>query len=253
MKKKITIQFHLSTWLSHEISKVLPLKQTDPEVFNGDSYKEKCVEENEERRILKEFIEDLRLKYKENKELIRAAENDYSKRTPHPFPDPIPYPVTVTFHAHKRLLSAIERDNQLYVQLLNNNNIPCYYELIERVTDDHNRRRSIAFPLSTEEDRSYCRILQCAIQLGSAKEFQSCMESLEGEYEKLEKIDSKKDASEKQDQIWHDFHKMLRQTDALGNGHVDSLIWNLLYLTNLPHRIFKALIEYVKEGVEVID
>ena len=45
--------------------------------------------------------------------------------------------------------------------------------------------------------------------------------------------------------------KMLRQVDALGSGHVDMIVWNLLQVTNLPHRIFKTLIDHALQKEEI--
>jgi hypothetical protein len=49
------------------------------------------------------------------------------------------------------------------------------------------------------------------------------------------------------------FHKSMRQVDFYnisdfeGNGHLDMLFWNFIYISNIPEIIFKALLEYISD------
>lgn len=51
---------------------------------------------------------------------------------------------------------------------------------------------------------------------------------------------------------FHDYHKSMRQTDffEIGEGHLDMIFWNFIHISDIPERIFKTFVEYIKEENE---
>jgi hypothetical protein len=247
MKKDIKIQFTLEQWISQYATKCMNalLKDVDPSTLRTDTFKVKAEEENEDREIVREFLEGLRKKKSDNRELINSTGFNN-----HPFPELIELPQTK--HFHKRFMNEMEElaHETLYCQLLLNNKIPCYYKLFWSLTDDHRRRNSVCMSLNVHKNEElYLSIFQHALKLCPPSQVQTTYEYLFEQYEALEKIDSKEEAKTKEQEIRFDFHKSLRQADMLGNGHVDSIIHNLLNLSDVPHRAAKAVFQHIKEGI----
>ena len=242
MKKNIKIKFNLSDWL--ETISILPTKEIDPKFFHNEKYQKKQEIENEERKQLKEFISELKVKKEENKEIIKEA---YVNNKQFPFPELIEMP---NFKLLEPLIIRIfERveNKDMYCLLLKNNNVPCYYELIDRMSSDYKSKGAFIPLVIQKNEDSYFNIFRHAIAICPPSEIQSAFEYLAEEYEKILKIDSKSEAKEKESQFRYDFHKSLRQVDPLGNPHGEMIIWSLLQVTDVPHRAVKYVIEYVKE------
>jgi hypothetical protein len=124
--------------------------------------------------------------------------------------------------------------------------MPNYQKLVWNISNDYWKKENVYLSDGGKPDNeSYLNIFKSTIALCNPVEVQTLFEYLSEQYLEIQKIDSKKETKEKYDEFCYDFHKSLRQTDALGNGHAESIIWNLLQVTDIPHRAIKAVIEHV--------
>ncbi len=250
-KNNIKILFTLKQWLSSEVMGCLPTKDTDPERFTGKSFREECRAENKEKAELRKFIDGLKEKHKQNKKEIDEA---YIKSKPDPFPELIEMPeiYSTTTDGKKvgilmrRIWGYVEQieNKDVYKTLLENNKLPCYTELMDRILSD--RPEKIRFDYEFKED-PYINIFRHAILICPPSNVQSTVEYLKEQYEKINEIDSKKECKEKEEQLRYEFHKSLRQGDGLGNPHAEMIIWELLQFTDIPHRILKAVIKHTSK------
>ena len=247
---EMKIKFDLIDWCSPEVLECIPLRDRDPNDFKGESFKKKIIQENEDRKILRSFLEGLKLKYKQNWEVI----NNYKVRVNHlvenPFPELIEIPETKSLYV--TIGNNIKNKKDIYYQILENNNVPNYQELILSISSDYRRKGSVPLlcNIHSNED-SYLAIFKSAIAVCNPHEIQQLFEYLSDEYMAIQKIDSKKESEEKYNEFCYSFHKSLRQTDAFNNGHAESIVWNLLQFTDIPHRAIKAVIEHVSSKEEI--
>jgi len=247
MKKDIKIQFTMQEWLNHSLYFLIKrlTNLVDVSTFETGPMKIKVNEENEERKRVREFLDNLKKKEEENKDLIREAGWNN-----HPFPEMLELPETK--HLYRRIRSELNKyeNKDHYCQLLQNNKIPCYYKLVWQLSDNISRRNSVYIPLNfSKGEDSYLNIFQHAIMLCPPHEVQSTFEHLLEEYNSLELIDSKEETKNKEEEIQHDFHKSLRQTDALGNGHAESIVHSLMTLSDVPHKAIKAIFSHLKDEI----
>jgi hypothetical protein len=242
MKKSLEIKFNLGQWLSHELLSILPTKEIESKSFGDEKYDKRIIAENEERIVLKKFISELKAKKEENKEVIKKA---YIKSEDFPFPELILLPKFKIIES--KIMNNLEKieNKDLYCSLLAHNKIPCYYNLVDRMSSDY-RGRGVFMSADLSDER-YLHIFRHAIAICSPHSVQSQFEYLAEEYKSLDKIDSKEKAKAKESEIKYDFHKSLRQVDPLENPHAEMIIWNMLQLTDVPHRAIKAVIDHVKE------
>lgn len=251
----IKLLFTLEQWLSAEVLRCLPYKDLDPETFRSSEMKAKCIAENKEKAKLRKFLGELKSKKEKNKKIIDEA---YIKSQPTPFPELIPIPKIYSKSTNNgnveilipRILGCMEKmeNKDIYKTLLKNNGIPCYAKLIDRILAE--RPEKIRFNYSIDED-PYINIFRHAILMCPPADVQSEVEYLKNEYEKINKIDSKKESKEKEAELQYSFHKGLRQGDPLGNPHAEMIIWELLQLTDIPHRILKAVIKHTSKEKEL--
>lgn len=245
MKRKLELKFNLEDWLS--ILSSLNLKETDPE--SGDfspGYKKEIIARNEEKKIFQAFYDSLKQKRTENKDIIREARIN-SK--PNPFPELIDVPETKNNLVARNIWSLIEaqENNELYGRLLEANNVPNYQKLVWGISDQRRRDNVVMQYDFRKNEDSYICIFQSAIMMCRPCDVQNAFEYFAEEYSKLESIDSKKESEEKKNEILSSFHKSLRQTDVFSSGHIDSIIYNLWHVTDIPIRIFITVTEHVKE------
>lgn len=228
------IKFTLEEWVSWEMVRILPpMKEFEISDEFSESEKKDFELRNKERISFKCFIDDLKVKKKEGKEistdLIEAPKTKFYER---------------------QLLNKIKElaNENIYNTLLKNNNIPSYKELVNNLTDDHRRRNGVIISLNLSKNEDlYLDIFRHAIMICQPSEIQSTFEYLIDEYEEAEKLDSKEATKEKIQEIQFNFHKSLRQVDPLGNPHAEMIIHSLMNLTSLPHRAIRAVIAHVKE------
>lgn len=245
---RIKLKFNLEQWLSNEMLRNVFIKDTDPnqEGFTP-SYKKEIIARNEENKVFNEFFTELKKKKTDNKEIISKA---YISSQPFPFPKLIEAPKTKNGLVERAIFNRLQKieNKDIYCTLLENHKIPVYQRLVKNLTSNHRERDGVimSYDVHKGED-SYLNIFRHAILMCPPAEIQSTFEYLSGQYEELNKIDSKEDTKKKQDEIRYDFHKSLRQVDPLGNPNAEMIIWNLLQVTNIPHRAIKAVIEHVKE------
>lgn len=245
MKKDLKIQFTMEQWISSDAQKCVNifLKDIDTSTFEADAFKTKTEEENEDRKVVREFITALKNKKTENRDLINS-----SGWNNHPFPELVEMPKTK--HLHKRIMNEMEKflHKTMYCQLLFNNNIPCYYKLVWSIKDDYRSQKSVCMSLNIHKgEDTYLEIFQHAIMLCTPSVVQSTFEYLSEQYDAIDKMDSKEEAKKKEDEVRHDFHKSLRQADPFGNGHAESIIHNLLNLSDIPHKAIRAVFKHIKE------
>ena len=247
---EMKIKFDLLDWCSPEVLECIPFKDVDPDIFKGENFKKKAIEENEDRKIVRSFFEGLKLKYKQNLESINNYRYRINGLTENPFPELIELPETK--HLNSRIFQKIKNSKDVYYKLLENNNIPNYHGLVSCISSDYRRKGSVPLlcNIHSNED-SYLAIFKSAIAVCNPHEIQTLFEYLSEEYNAIQKIDSKKEAEEKYNEFCYDFHKSLRQTDAFNNGHAESIVWNLLQFTDIPHRAIKAVIEHVSSKEEI--
>ena len=226
----------MEDWI--KILSSINLKETDPEQNKlggfSPSYKKEVIARNEECKIFTEFLSELKKK--------RADKSQSSTEV-------IGLPETkngLIVRTISSILKSIENKDYYYA-LLKNNNQPNYQELVWRMSDKRNRDNVVLdYDIFKNED-SFLHIFQSAIALCPPAEVQSAFEYFAEEYSELEKIDSKKEARDKEDEILSSFHKAMRQTDMFGNGHACSIIYSLWHLTDIPIRALIAVTEHVKE------
>lgn len=240
------IRFNLQDWLSHEVLDNLPLRETDPSKFTGESFQKEIIAENKEKQILSKFILKLKKKRDDNKDLIRQA---HIGNNPFPFPELIEIPKVKLLE--RRIMTRLEKyeNREIYCKLLENNNIPVYYSLVKKLSSDYRNDRRIFFSYSVHNGEDYhFDIFQHAIAMCPPSEVQATFDYLADEYAKLDKIDSKAKAESKLEQIRYDFHKSLRNADPLGNPHAEMIIWNILNLSDVGHRAIKTVIDHAKKA-----
>jgi len=244
--KNLKLKFNMEDWI--KILSSINLKETDPETKEvggfSPSYKKEVIARNEEKKIFTEFLLELKKKKADNKQLISDS---YGKE--HPFPELLSLPKTKNCLIESTIRNVLKNieNKDYYYALLKNNNQPNYQELVWRMSDKRNRDNVVLdYDIFKNED-SFLHIFQSAIALCPPAEVQSAFEYFAEEYSELEKIDSKKEARDKEDEILSSFHKAMRQTDMFGNGHACSIIYSLWHLTDIPIRALIAVTEHVKE------
>lgn len=251
-QKELVLKFNLDDWLDrskigNRMLNIIPHMDTDVEQMlkrdHSEGFKKKFLLENKERAIARDFIKSINDKYKENRELILA--HQWSQDKPVALPELIEFPKTKILY--DTILINIKKvgNEDIYYKLLENNNIFNYHEKLKTIRSESRRDNNVTmyYDVHNGED-NYMGIFLSAIAMCPPAEVQSEMEYLATEYKKILKIDSKKKVEEKEEEFRYNFHKSLRQTDPLGNPHAESILWNLLQFTDIPHRAIKAVLDY---------
>lgn len=242
--KDLALKFNMEDWI--EILPNLNLKQVTISEDLSKESKKHFNEVNKDRQDILEFYQKLKANKEANKELIREA---YVNSKPFPFPALINLPKTKTSRIPKAIIQFINKveNKELYYALLKNNKRPAYQELVWRMSPER-RRDSVFFETNYEKHEfEFFRIFQSAIAMGNPHEVQNAFEYFIEEYSKLDKIDSKKELEEKTNEMLSSFHKAMRQTDMFGNGHSDSIVYNLWCVTDIPIRVFTTVANHIKK------
>lgn len=242
MTKKMKLKFNMEDWI--KILSKINFTETDPNQEFSPAYKKEVIARNEEKKILSQFLSDLKEKKTVNKKII---DNSYGGN--HPFPEAIEIPETKNGLMARIITNIIEKieSKDFYYNLLKNNNQPNYQELVWRMSSERRRDNVVLrTDFSTNED-SLLVIFQQAIALCPPKDVQDAFEHFASEYEKINGIDSKSETEEKRNEMLSTFHKAMRQTDMFGNGHACSIIYNLWHVTDIPIRAMIAVTEHVNE------
>jgi hypothetical protein len=250
--KNMKLLFTLEQWLDYYMLACLPTKpyveKVDPnerklsavELKHKKEFQAKTAAENKDKEIMAQFIQKL----KGIKELHKDINNrDHQNDPKHPLTKLYEMPKIV--HMEYRVFSIMEKieNAEKYKTLLKNNNIPCYSQLIKRLGHD---RSEIRFSVDEDDNGYYLfNIFKSAIGMCPPSAVQSTGEWLRDEYKKISKIDSKQKSQEKEEELQHDFHKSLRNADPLGHGPAESIIHDVMNMTDMPHRIFKAVINHI--------
>jgi hypothetical protein len=244
--KKLELKFNLKEWIG--ILSKLNLTDSDPEDKRYGGYleheKPRVIARNEENKIFRDFLAELRQKYSDNKELINSS---YGKEFP--FPELISLPETKNNFIRPHIWRIVEsyENKELYYTLLKNNNQPNYQRLVWKMSDDH-RRDGVCISINhAKGEDSLLHIFKSAIALCPPASVQSEFEYFAEQWAQLDGIDSKSEAEEKKSEILQEFHKAMRQTDMFGNGHACSIIYELWCVSSIVYRAFIAVTEHIKE------
>lgn len=244
--KNLKLKFNMEDWI--DILSSIHLKQTDPEQEGfSEGYKKEIIAKNLEKKIFSEFLENLEKKKAENKELIRNASKIFKA---HPFPELIDIPKTKNKFIEGIILHSFFKkieNKEYYYKFLEVNKKPNFAKLIYGISSESRRNNVVFHYNSHKNEDSYLNIFQSAIALCPPYDVQNAFEYFIDEYKQLEEIDSKKETNEKRNQILREFHKSLRQANMFGNGHVESIIYNLWQATDVPARIMIAVADYINE------
>jgi hypothetical protein len=246
MKRDLTLKFHFKHWL--DILSVINLTDGDPEDKRLGGYseggKKRVIARNEENKIFRDFLSELKQKYQDTKETIKAA---YGKDFP--FPELIELPKTKNNLIESTIWRVVEdiKNKELYYTLLENNGKPNYQNLVWRMSNDHKRDNVYINTDFNKGEDSLLHIFKSAIAICPPANVQAEFEYFRNEWEKLEGIDSKKEAEEKREEILVSFHKSMRQTDMFGNGHACSIIYELWCMSDIVYRALIAVTEHIKE------
>jgi hypothetical protein len=229
----------------------LNLTDTDPEDkrYGGftESEKKNVIARNAERKIIRDFLADLKKKRDENKQVIKDA---YGKE--YPFPELLELPGNEKSSIRNAVWRIVEKyeNKELYYTLLKNNNQPNYQQIVWRISDDH-RRDNVVIKLDySKNEDSLLHMLKSAIMLCPPASVQNEFEYFAEQWAELENIDSKKEEKEKRSEILSEFHKAMRQTDMFGNGYACNIIYGLWDISDIVYRVLIAVTEQLKEEKE---
>lgn len=243
MKKNLELKFNMEDWIT--ILKQIRLEPTNPDLDFSPSYKKEVIARNEEKEIFTDFFSGLKKKREEHKDAIRDAKIHWK---PHPFPELIDVPQTKNGLVAKTIYNWLENiaQKELYSTLLEVNGRPNYQEIVRRISSE-SRRDNVVIDLDYEKNEdSLLNIFKSAIALCPPAQVQEAFEYFAKEYNQLDKIDSKQETKDKENEILSGFHKDMRQCDMFGTGEADSIIYNLWHVTDVPIRAMIAVTKYIK-------
>ena len=241
---KPILTFNDKDWIG--LHRYLSIKKTNPEKFTNEKYKTKCISENTEIDLFDNFISELRATQNKNKDFIRE---EYIHCRKYPFPALIEIPEN-KFIGDIIIRFIEEKENEeWYFKYLKNNNIPCYSQCIDRIT---NERWGIRYKCDMK-DEPFVHIFRHAINICSPNVIQEQMGYLFTQYKELDKIDSKKETEKKRNEINYEFHKSLRQCDPFGSPNAEMIIWNLLQLTEVPYDIIFTIYKHFNKKKETVE
>lgn len=231
---ELQLKFNAKDWIS--ILSKLNLSDTDPEdkKYGGflEHEKPRVIAHNEERKIFREFLADL----KKKKELDSLTLIDM--------------PITKNNFISSSIWNIVEKyenKNLYYYTLLKNNQQPNYQKIVWQMSSDHKRNNACITLNYNKNEDSLLHIFKSAIAMCPPVDVQSAFKYFAQQWAQLDGIDSNKEVQEKRNEILSSFHKDMRQTDMFGNGHACSIIYELWCISNIVYRAFIAITEHLKE------
>lgn len=238
------LKFTLYEWLYYDLYKNISLLQHVIKEEYSPEHKEDLRISNLEKEELNRFFLDL----KDKKRQWEAGKGDMSKN----IDELILAPETMFFKKHLiRDLESKLDNKDVYCSLLRNNNIPIYQKLVGQLTGDA-RREGIYVHYSLDKGGDYhLEIFKHLIFICHPADIQSMFKILSNKYEEVYVFGTHRqlspEAHNKTNEIEHEFRDSLRYNGPLGNTHANHILFNLLGITDLPHRAIKAVIKHVKE------
>lgn len=139
---------------------------------------------------------------------------------------------------YKEILAQLDEERKEYLlrDLFKRSHKSFYFFTISRIKNPH----------TNEDSKKYTEfeIARHAFLIGRPFVVQDLFEYLSGEFSLANTEDEKQ-------KVYFDFHKSFRQADPLDNGHADSILWNLLQISEEPINLIEHVLSSVKMEQEI--